>query len=326
MAKNDLTVSIIIPVYNSEKYLNNLFNSLLFQSYTLFEVIIVDDGSIDETPIICKDWTKKDTRFQYFRKNNGGASSARNFGLGKASNDLIIFLDSDDSISNDFVESFVNAFKKTKADIVSFKIYIPNERRDSKHSFNKLIDSTDEIIDSFLKEEFGVGPTSKLFQKAKISNLLFNENLIINEDKLFLFEYLLQCNTAFVSSETKYYVNHRPDSISSSVNYRKKATDLLFVHKRINELIKEKQINSTNFKQHNIKNMLYIYKMYYISCNFLADYKNSFFEEVKQLINSGKKQRGPLKIRLRLELFLLNNFRFLYNTLLKKYYRRKIVS
>lgn len=321
MMKNEITVSLIIPVYNSRNYLQGLFDSIARQTYKSFETIIIDDGSLDETPSICKEQCKKDSRFKYFYKKNGGASSARNFGLNKISSNFVMFIDSDDSISDDYVETFVSAYKETGADIVSYKILIPNERKETKKPFKHIISSTDDIIDCFFKEEFGVGPTSKLFQVAKLDGLFFDENLIINEDKLFLFEYLLRCSSAYVSSETKYYVNCRPDSVSNSIAFIKKTSNLLYVQKRISNLVKVRQRSYPHFKQHNIKNLLFIYKMYCRSCDFRIDTGDSLLFEIRKLICSCKKVKGNLSIKTTIELFLFIHFINLYTLILREYYR-----
>lgn len=320
MEENKIAISIIVPVYNSEKYLYGLFDCIMNQTYRFFEVIIVDDGSCDKTSLICKEQCASDPRFKYFYKKNGGASSARNYGLKKASCDFILFIDSDDLISKDFVETFVTAYKNTKADIVSYKIFIPNEKKETKKTFERIVDSTNNVIDSFFKEELGVGPTSKLFQKSKLNSLSFDENLIINEDKLFLFEYLLRCSSAFVSFKTKYYVNHRLDSVSNSIDFAKKTTDLLYVHERIAELAKTNQSSFVHFKQHNSKNLLFIYKMYCRSRDFVIDYNDPLFIEIRKLVCFGKKLKGHLKVKTKVELFLFNHFLGLYTAILHKYY------
>ena len=96
MNNKDSLISIIIPVYNVEKHIEQCLNSIKKQSYQNFEVIIVNDGSLDNTESICKRITQSDVRFRYFSKENGGVSSARNFGLDNANGHYITFIDGDD--------------------------------------------------------------------------------------------------------------------------------------------------------------------------------------------------------------------------------------
>ena len=98
---SDVLVSFIIPVYNTAEYLRQCLNSILVQTYTNIEIIIVDDGSTDRSPYICDEYAKKDSRIVAYHKKNGGLSDARNFGLNHAKGDYIVFLDSDDFWAKD---------------------------------------------------------------------------------------------------------------------------------------------------------------------------------------------------------------------------------
>ena len=91
-------ISIIVPVYNVEQYLNRCIQSILNQTYTDFELLLVDDGSPDSSPKLCDDWQKKDNRIRVFHKKNGVLSDARNFGINKAKGDYLTFIDSDDFV------------------------------------------------------------------------------------------------------------------------------------------------------------------------------------------------------------------------------------
>ena len=101
-------VSIIIPVYNSENTLRRCLNSVLAQTFTDFECLLVDDGSTDDSGRICDEYAEKDKRFRVFHKENGGVSSARNVGLDNASGEWITFVDSDDWIEGSFLDSLLN--------------------------------------------------------------------------------------------------------------------------------------------------------------------------------------------------------------------------
>lgn len=117
-------ISIIIPVYNVAPFLSQCIQSVLDQTYTHLEVIIVDDGSTDESPAICDKFAKLDTRIKVIHKKNGGQSDARNAGLDIASGDLIGFVDSDDWIENDMYETLYNLLSKYQADISACAHYI----------------------------------------------------------------------------------------------------------------------------------------------------------------------------------------------------------
>lgn len=116
-------ISIIVPVYNVEKYIRRCVESLLNQTYLTIEVILVNDGSPDKSPEICDDYCKMDNRVSVLHKNNGGLSDARNSGLEKARGDYIIFLDSDDYVEHTMVEDAVKAAERDNSDVVIWGYY-----------------------------------------------------------------------------------------------------------------------------------------------------------------------------------------------------------
>lgn len=125
--KNKL-ISIIVPIYNVENYLQECLESILKQTYKNFEVLLVDDGSTDNSANICKLYVEKDKRFKYFFKENGGLSSARNFGISNSKGEFLSFVDSDDIISNDFLETLYNNMinNEVKLSIVGYCNYYNN--------------------------------------------------------------------------------------------------------------------------------------------------------------------------------------------------------
>ena len=105
-------ISIIVPVYNVEQYLDRCVNSILNQTFTDFELILVDDGSKDHCPEMCDEWSKKDARITVIHKENGGAGSARNIGMKKASGKYVCFVDSDDWVSFHMLKNLHDMLKK----------------------------------------------------------------------------------------------------------------------------------------------------------------------------------------------------------------------
>ena len=123
-------VSIIVPIYNVEQYLDRCIESLVTQSYINLEIILIDDGSKDTSGDICDLWAQRDKRIRLVHKENGGLSDARNKGLDIATGDIISFIDSDDYISKYFYEKLINIMEQTDSDIVEcqFKKFNENER------------------------------------------------------------------------------------------------------------------------------------------------------------------------------------------------------
>ena len=170
-------VSVIIPVYNTEKYLAECLDSLAAQTFTDFEAIIVDDGSTDGSPAICDEYAARDPRFRVIHKQNGGASSARNVGLDAAKGEYLFFLDSDDRIREDTLNKSINAAKEKNADLVFFEAEAFDDES-GKRSFSNY---------SYRKEYCAGEPSSIMTDMLAhrefhvvIWNLLVSHDLFIN--------------------------------------------------------------------------------------------------------------------------------------------------
>lgn len=210
-----MLISIIIPAYNADRYIRNCLNSIVRQSYTNFEVIIVNDGSKDNTLKICRTFAENDNRFLITNKKNEGVSEARNIGIVKAKGDWITFIDSDDSLEVDYLKELINRIddtvdfvfqgvkRLTDENIIISQTDIINETVNS-NSFNKLFNTHQLSLRG--------NPVSKLF-KSKIikdNNLKFNSNITYNEDMIFILEYVLFCEGYIVFSDTinyNYYIH-----------------------------------------------------------------------------------------------------------------------
>ena len=154
---NNSLVSIVVPIYNVEKYLEKCIISLIHQTYKNLEIILVVDGSPDDSIDICKKWASKDDRIKIINKENGGLSDARNSGLKAASGELISFVDSDDWVSINMIEKMVNAIKSNDVDmaICQFVSVYPNGYMEK--NYNSEIDSRivnrDELSELILKDD-----------------------------------------------------------------------------------------------------------------------------------------------------------------------------
>lgn len=112
------TISIIIPIYDVESYLRKCLDSIMEQSFPYFELLLINDGSTDASAQICQEYVEKDDRIRYFEKENGGVSSARNFGIKHSRGEYITFIDSDDWVEPNYLEIFYKSIKEQDADIV----------------------------------------------------------------------------------------------------------------------------------------------------------------------------------------------------------------
>ena len=224
-------VSIIVPVYNAEKYLFRCVDSILNQTFKDFELLLIDDGSTDKSGEICDGYTEKDNRIRVFHKENGGVSSARNVGLNNAKGEWIAFVDADDMLFTYSLEFMIGKVSE-KVDLVICGYNIYNEK--GKETFstaikprNEYISLNDGIKIMFADYYYNGYLFNKLFKYSIIqkNKLLFSENIYYNEDRLFCVKYILSLNQKiYYSSEPIYmYMQHADSaifSLSKSFSYK----------------------------------------------------------------------------------------------------------
>ena len=206
------TVSIIVPVYNSERYIFDCINSILKQTFTDFELLLIDDGSKDDSLGICQAFEKRDSRIRLYHKENGGVSSARNIGLDNALGDYLAFCDSDDFVEPEWIETLVHGIRRENLDVVvsGFNAIIDGECYDkiglgtsdsvlTKSHFFQLRKSG---MDSFVWNKLFV---RKIIDQEK---LRFDCEVSYGEDSIFVLNYLLSCKGDIGISNT-YTYNYR---------------------------------------------------------------------------------------------------------------------
>ncbi len=197
---NDL-VSIIIPVFNAEKYLSECIESVLAQTYKNFEAIIVDDGSTDKSAEIIDFYSNKEKKIHSYHKKNGGVSSARNYGIEKALGKYICFIDSDDTIENYYIESLYQALQgKADSSVGGFKHFNIPEKKEiivvpQKNEIKNLNDSILDFLD-YEKTDWQRYMVNRIFKTSiiKNNNIRFREDIFYKEDGLFLIDYLCSSN------------------------------------------------------------------------------------------------------------------------------------
>lgn len=187
-------VSIVVPVYNVEAFLEECIQSLLRQEYANTQIILIDDGSTDRSSNICEKYASLDSRICLVKVENGGVSNARNIGLSIASGDLVTFVDSDDVVTPDYISSMISCMAENKADIVCSSIVQWNPSNDMIIPFPGTSNtnvarrmSTDLAIENMLRNRLiSSGPYAKLFRNSVIATERFSE-LVIAEDLEFNF-------------------------------------------------------------------------------------------------------------------------------------------
>lgn len=228
-----MKVSIIVPVYNTGRYLPRCIESILSQSFTDFELLLIDDGSTDGSGVICDAYAEKDNRVRVFHKENGGVSSARNVGLDNAKGDWICFVDSDDELIPNGLQVMVEGLSD-EVNLVMAGFHEQKEgqvltdtRRLGKN--NWIIDRKEALLYMYYGEDMVYMGyiCAKLFRRELIvdNNLEFNEDIVIKEDTLFVVNYLCLAEKPvyFTSVPVYHYLKVSSGAMGSlSVSYNSK--------------------------------------------------------------------------------------------------------
>ncbi len=223
---NTAKLSVIIPVYNTEKYLKRCLDSIVTQSYRNLEIILVDDGSTDNSLQICNSYAKQDSRITVIHKENGGVSSARNTGMKVATGEYIIFCDSDDFLGKKAYETVISLSAQDSADIAIFGMahenkhgeFIPYCQSGIKCQF-----SQSEMIKNLLENRFYTcSMNDKVFRRELLTGIKWDEKISHNEDLLFLYQVMKKCEKASYISEAYYfYCANDGSAVHSKFSHKK---------------------------------------------------------------------------------------------------------
>ena len=231
-----MKVSIIVPIYNAENYIQATVKSILNQTFSDFELILVDDGSTDNSLSICQDLSKKDERIKVVHKENGGSSSAKNVGMEHASGEYIGFVDADDTIDEDYINNLYQGVSMHQADVcvgnMAFVCMKSGEivsRRtvEMTGGFYEMLDFM-KFYPKYMSNAIIGSPCNKLYRRNIIdeNSIKFNVNIRNNEDTHFNYEYLAKCKSVFVSAEPFYNYINRAGVESSSTKYIENVFDI----------------------------------------------------------------------------------------------------
>lgn len=267
-------ISIIIPAYNSGKTITKTLNSVIRQSYTNFEVLIIDDGSIDETSEIVKSYMNSDNRIRYYYQENLGVAIARNKGIEKSTGTYITFLDSDDYYNKYFLEKMLNKIIENSSDVCycGYKISTQNGYKIKKSYFTNK-----NVLVNYILGKTAINTNCWMIRKDYLEkyNLIFPEKVSWGEDFELYCELLARTNKiSFVNEYLTYYnLGHDPKQLSTlSLDKIDKDYELTI------RIVSNKSIN----KNKNIENALVNYRLQGAIINRLVDAINNEFntEEV----------------------------------------------
>ena len=234
---NDL-ISIIVPIYNSEAYLEKCINSIILQTYKNWELLLINDGSIDHCKEICNSYAEVDRRIKVFHKENEGVSTARNIGIDNAKGKWIAFIDSDDFVREKYLENLLSHTSDNVDLVISYAEWFYNDTSKKNLYPSKLVQE-DRFYLIFTENgiHYYTAPWSKLFRLDLINEikLRFDCNIHCGEDLIFFISYMLKAKSIYISSDTDYCYNvETPGSLVKSL---KSAESELYSFKRISETV-----------------------------------------------------------------------------------------
>lgn len=241
-------VSVIIPVYNVEQYLAECVDSVLCQTYTDYEIILVDDGATDSSGRMCDDYARKDTRIRVIHQENGGLSAARNTGLRAAKGEYVYFLDSDDYIENCTLEHLAALAESENADVVFFDGYVffdECEPNDSVSRYNRKEQYPPEkgremLLKQLHHEEYRTAVPLMLFRRKYLEdNDLWFMDGIIHEDELFTFQVYNADGLVCHCHEQLYARRIRPASIMTSSGTLRRYDSMLRIYFVLSEMYRD---------------------------------------------------------------------------------------
>ena len=305
-----MKISVIVPVYNVSKYLSSCIDSIINQTYKNIEIILINDGSIDNSGDICDEYQKKDKRIKVIHQKNMGVSSTRNKGIKLSTGEYLTFVDSDDILNENFIELLVS--KVNKKTLTLGKIsFFENEIESDEIKENDIKLNKDNLI--ILAKMYLINsPCCRLYNREILinNNILFDSKLSLGEDLLFNLEYLKYIENVYIVNQSLYYYR-RIDNVSLSSKYTKDMKNIQFLlfdrftdffSKRIKDEEQEKIFDAYRFGMfiiiiHNeFKNKKVGFFKRYFNCHKILSHK-----DVKQRLKLIKYPRNKI------DYFLVSN-------------------
>ena len=233
-------ISVIIPVYKVEKYLNQCIESVVAQSYRNLEIILVDDGSPDRCPEICDMWAKKDARVRVIHKKNGGVSDARNVGLDESRGEYVLFVDSDDLIAPELVEELYLCCKENNVKLSMCSVLdFTNENPLYKHKKGRISIFSGRLICERFFDFDASGLLAKIYHRSLVENVRFVLNRRVGEDVAFNFPLFYEQKTVACIHKSMYFYRRYAESTMGS--YKLHLLDELLTFEEILSFCKKNQ-------------------------------------------------------------------------------------
>lgn len=224
-------ISIIVPIYNSSTYLNKCIDSLIDQTYENIEIILIDDGSTDNSYNLCKEYEIKDKRIKVLHKENGGVSSARNLGLQAAKGDYIGFVDSDDFIEKNMYQLLIDSINQNLSQIAICNIYYENENKEQVYNYSNkdfVFSRQDFPLNMYNILSINGYTWNKLYDKKLIYKndefISFDENIGVSEDSLFnyeIFDKNKEFSCSYINQKMYHYIQEKNSACNQKFTLKK---------------------------------------------------------------------------------------------------------
>lgn len=304
--KDNTYISIIIPIYNAERYLKDCLDSVIMQKYDNLEVILINDGSTDNSEKICREYVNKDKRIKLINQENKGVSAARNKGISTSAGEIILFIDADDLLADDAIQTIIDNIKDNDLLCYGYKeIYKNNDYNIILKS--NIINNKELFFENvYLTKEIGGYLWNKCFRAEilKKNKVLFDTKLHYCEDLVFVTEYLKYCKKVKYINKVLYMYRMRKSSVSYNF-FSKKNVTLLNSYKKLID-------NNNNVKINNRLQYNYLLSYYKLKKVISKD-----FNVEKSIINNEKTilKNENLNLKELLMFYLIKNFNWLYRFL-----------
>lgn len=297
-------VSVIIPVYNVEDYIEECLESVMNQSYPVHEVIVINDGSTDKSPQILDRWADKYKQIKviHMEKNSGAPGGPRNIGISKATGEYIHFMDPDDYIDQDYYEKSIHSINENEPDIIITNIVKFNTKRTwSPYTFKLLhLFETNRLTNLFMEPKLihNLGPANKLFKRDFLTenNLRFLEG-VAYEDVYFTTCCFYLATKIYVNGETTYYWRRREDENNFSITQQKflyqSVRDRLTIHRGIDSFLKENGLISYRYIK-DIRAIVDFNRHSKELYSFSEEEQELFFQEVNTYLDEIDEQAASL--------------------------------
>lgn len=281
-------ISIVIPVFNVKEYLPDCLESLLGQTFEMWNAILIDDGSTDGSDEICERYCTVDKRFHYYRQENAGVSVARNVGKEKCTGKYIFFMDADDTILSNTLEDIYNVAEREKADLVSFQFQKVSNNSEIENVDSPIINqvcNTQEAMDLFLREQkIGISMCTKLVKNSIIKDIEFEIGRKANEDKFFLFETLLRTSKVVILN-SKYYCYWTRQNSATTRPFDERWFDCVYFAQKIYTIISTENPELEPQARYQLLSVSYFLLRQMDKVGVQNDFENEYFDLIKTVKN-----------------------------------------